>query len=105
MSQIFDTQYFSEATAGDVALQREVADLFRGQVPSWRERLSDAEPRARSDAAHTIKGSARGMGLYALAIACEAAESRHGADLEAIDGVLAALDEALAALDAWAGGA
>ena len=105
MSQIFDVQYFSQATAGDVALQREVAGLFRGQAPSWRERLAESEPRARSDAAHTIKGSARGMGFYALAIACEIAESKQGADLEAIDGVLQALDEALAALDAWAGGA
>jgi hypothetical protein len=43
------------------------------------------------------------MGFYILAIACEHAEVRGGADLEAIDGVLQALDDALAALDAWAG--
>jgi HPt (histidine-containing phosphotransfer) domain-containing protein len=103
MSQIFDIVYFRQATADDIALQREVADLFRGQVPLWRVRLAEAEPRARADAAHTIKGSARGMGFYILAIACEHAEVRGGADLEAIDGVLQALDDALAALDAWAG--
>lgn len=101
MTSVFDPGQFSTMTGGDAGLQREIVDLFRGQVPGWRERLAQEVVQDRADAAHTIKGSARAMGLFVLATACEAAEARP--EREQIDRLLEALDEALAALDGWGG--
>ncbi|HYD73447.1 MAG TPA: Hpt domain-containing protein, partial [Candidatus Binatia bacterium] len=54
-------------------------------------------------AVHTIKGSARGIGLMALAAVCEAAESAPEAESRAaLAAVRDALDEALAALEQFA---
>jgi len=78
-------------------LQREVARLFCDQLPQWRASLTDAS-RWR-DGAHAIKGSARGIGLPALAEACEFAEAvPESARESACERVLSALDEAKAAL-------
>ncbi len=53
------------------------------------------------EAVHTLKGSARGIGLNALAAACEAAETAE--DSEAgLAGVRVALNEALGALEQFA---
>jgi HPt (histidine-containing phosphotransfer) domain-containing protein len=94
---VLDQAHFNAMTAGDETLQREVARLFCEQLPLWRAALADAD-RWR-DGAHTIKGSARGIGLPALAAACEAAEAAPDAEREAACArVLAALDEAEAAL-------
>ena len=53
----------------------EVLGLFREQAAMW-VRLLDPEDQAGAwrDGAHTLKGSARGIGAFALADACEAAE-------------------------------
>ncbi|HRE43035.1 MAG TPA: Hpt domain-containing protein, partial [Terricaulis sp.] len=76
---------------------REVADLFRGQVAGWEAALAGGDDwRA---VAHTLKGSARGIGLLRLAAACEQAEAEGEG---ALAGVRAALTEALAALDQFA---
>jgi HPt (histidine-containing phosphotransfer) domain-containing protein len=101
MTKVFDPGQFSTMTGGDADLQREIVDLFRGQVPGWRARLMQDDAQDRADAAHTIKGSARAMGLFVLAAACEAAEALP--EREQVDGLLEALDEALAALDQWGG--
>ncbi len=94
---VLDSAHFHHMTAGDAALQREVAGLFRDQVAGWDAALaSGGDWRA---AAHTLKGSARGIGLTKLAATCEAAEVEGEARLPA---VRAALAEALAALDQFA---
>jgi HPt (histidine-containing phosphotransfer) domain-containing protein len=100
--QVFDTAHFDHMTGADRALQREVIDLFRAQVDGWEAAMAD---RAHwRDTVHTIKGSARGIGLSALAAACEAAE--HASDLASADATLApvraALSDALAALEQYA---
>lgn len=97
----FDRAHFDHMTGGDAALQAEIIVLFRAQTQAWAQLLAaDANWR---DAAHTMKGSARGIGLWSLAAACEAAEQAgedEGAGLaHALDKVRAALDEALAALE------
>ncbi len=94
---VLDRAHFQHMTGGDTALQREVADLFRGQVAGWAQAL--AAGRDWRGAAHTLKGSARGIGLLRLAAACEQAEAEGEGALE---GVRAALAEALAALDQFA---
>jgi HPt (histidine-containing phosphotransfer) domain-containing protein len=50
---------------------------------------------------HTLKGSARGIGLSALAAACEAAETAEDSEAALAD-VRVALGEALTALEQFA---
>jgi HPt (histidine-containing phosphotransfer) domain-containing protein len=93
-------------TAEDVDLQRELIGLFRQQSVLWRRLLiPDAPTHTWRDAAHTVKGSARGLGLWALADACESAEQLAKAGAvegpwvsEHLERVQGRLDEALKAL-------
>lgn len=98
MTLLLDQAHFDMMTGADRALQTEIAGLFRGQVEGWNTAFA-AGPGWR-DAVHTLKGSARGIGLMQLAELCETAE--RAADAEAgahLVRVKAALGEALAALD------
>jgi HPt (histidine-containing phosphotransfer) domain-containing protein len=85
----------------------EVLAAFRHQAELWL-RLLDPEAPDRSwrDAAHSIKGAARGVGAVALAEACEAAEQTTGADpvqlTLLLERVRDALDAALADIAAYA---
>lgn len=102
--QIFDQAHFDHMTGGDRALQREVLDLFRAQIAGWSAAMTAG--RGWRDAVHTLKGSARGIGLSALAAACEAAEQAPEANAAAaLSGVRAALAEALGALEQYAAAA
>lgn len=95
-----DRAHFDMMTASDRGLQLEVLGLFRMQVQGWRNAFDAAEWR---EALHTLKGSARGIGLTALATACEAAESVADAERSAaIATVRQALTEALTALEQFA---
>jgi HPt (histidine-containing phosphotransfer) domain-containing protein len=93
--------HFDHMTGADRALQIEVVSLFRMQAEGWAAACEGAEDwRA---AVHTLKGSARGIGLVALAQACESAERAPDAERPAVLGELRArLTEALAALDQFA---
>ncbi len=98
-SAIFDCAHFSMMTGADGALQRELIALFEAQRLGWRESLvPGAAPDALAMIAHTIKGGASGLGLFALAKAAEELETAPSAT--ALAGVLVALDEASAALKA-----
>lgn len=94
---VLDRAHFQHMTGADAGLQREVIDLFRGQVSGWEDAL--AAGRDWRAAAHTLKGSARGIGLIALAAACEQAEAEGEGALGA---VRSALTEALTALEQFA---
>lgn len=98
---VFDRAHFDHMTGADRALQVEVLGLFRMQVDAWVAALGqDAGWR---DAVHTMKGSARGIGLDRLAAACEAAETAPDTEnAAALVRVAAALDEALVALEQFA---
>jgi HPt (histidine-containing phosphotransfer) domain-containing protein len=101
---VLDRAHFDMMTGADRALQREVLGLFRMQVEGWSAALSGAD--GWRDAVHTMKGSARGIGLAALAAACEAAEHAAAAETApALARVRAALAEALAALEQFAAAA
>ena len=95
---VLDRAHFDHMTAGDRTLQIEVLGLFRQQVEAWRAGL--ASGGGWREAAHTLKGSARGIGLNALAAACEAAEGAAEAQkLAALSDVHRALSAALAELE------
>ncbi|MBI1251589.1 MAG: hypothetical protein GC189_08970 [Alphaproteobacteria bacterium] len=103
---ILDRDHFGAMTGDDAALQAEIVALFRAQAELWMRLLVvDAPVQTWRDAAHTLKGSARGLGLWALADACERAEwlgrsgETDGREIAAgLAQARAALAEALAAL-------
>ncbi|WP_019959667.1 Hpt domain-containing protein [Woodsholea maritima] len=72
---ILDRQHLARYTGGDAALEAELFGLFLRQAETCIERLKIAQnDQAWRDAAHTLKGSARGIGAMALGHACEIAE-------------------------------
>lgn len=98
---ILDRAHFDMMTGGDRPLQLEVLGLFRAQVEGWSAAFGAAQ--GWRDAVHTMKGSARGIGLHALAAACETAEQAPDAEAAAaLNGVREALNQALAALEQFA---
>ncbi|MFE1602144.1 Hpt domain-containing protein [Methylobacterium sp. ID0610] len=78
---LLDRAHLARETFGDADLAREVLDLFRAQCERLGPALAEAaRPAAeRADLAHTLKGSAAGVGarrLGALAAALEASLRR-----------------------------
>lgn len=106
--KVFDQGHFAMMTAEDQSLQVELIQLFRQQAVLWRRLLiPDAPTHTWRDAAHTVKGAARGLGLWALAEACENAETLAKAGAtegrwvdEHLDRVRGRLEEAISALNA-----
>ena len=96
-----DVSVLEAFTQGDEGLADEVLGLFQEQARLWAP-LLDARSDGWKDAAHTIKGSAAGVGARALADACAGAET---ADPTALPGRLEAikdaLDAALSDVAAW----
>ena len=68
-----DFGHLERFAAGDQAVIAEVLALFREQAEMWM-RLLDPVAEGWKDAAHSLKGSALGVGAFALADECEAAE-------------------------------
>ncbi|MDX2289659.1 MAG: Hpt domain-containing protein [Hyphomicrobiaceae bacterium] len=70
-----DLEHLARYTLGDRDLQREIFGLFRDQLDGSLARLADApDVAAWRMAAHTLKGSARGVGAFRVGAAAEAAE-------------------------------
>ena len=70
-----DYQHLEAQAAGDVAVMREVLNLFVAhteQIIAELERTDDA--KTWKQWAHTLKGSARGIGAFAVAEAAAVAE-------------------------------
>lgn len=106
---VLDLEHFRHMTGNDHDLQVEILSLFRAQAELWRRLLIPAAPVSTwEDAAHTLKGAARGLGLWQLADACEEAEelARAGAVqgpaiINALANIRAELAEALTALPVY----
>ena len=82
-------------TLGDRALEIEVLQLFDMQTGMLLARMSGAEPASIATLAHTIKGSARGIGAWSLVRAAEAVEAAAAREGD-INASLAALQAAAA---------
>jgi len=100
---LLDLDHLARYTGGDPALEAELFDLFTRQAESCLARLAEADgERDWKDAAHTLKGAARGIGAMALGEACADAESRaldpdaHGAVRQAMQKTLLRIREVLA---------
>jgi hypothetical protein len=64
-----DLVHLSRMTLGDRALERDVLMLFDRQMDMLMQRIETAAGPIASAAAHTMKGSAQGIGAFALATA------------------------------------
>ena len=62
-----DLAHLGRQTMGDRALEQEVLALFVQQALSVRDKIIDADARERMLLAHGLKGSARGIGAFAVA--------------------------------------
>ena len=68
-----DVTYLRRMTLGDVALEREVLGMFKGQTNTLIDQLA-AMPENSTELAHTLKGSARAIGAFDLGEAANALE-------------------------------
>lgn len=95
-----DLDHLTRMTLGERELEREVLTLFAQQSADLLERLEKL-PREGASLAHTLKGSARGIGAFAVAEAADQLEQRLRQGLPVTAQVTAlrqALGSALAAI-------
>jgi HPt (histidine-containing phosphotransfer) domain-containing protein len=99
-SAAIDRGHLARMTFGDRSLEREVLELFDRQATMLIERMRGGEPATVASLAHTLKGSAAGIGASHVARTADAAEiaaGRTAAECSlAIDRLAQAVDEARA---------
>ena len=97
-----DLEHLSRMTLGEASLEREVLQLFGRQAELLVTRMQTAAPAVVAAAAHTLKGSARGIGAWQVADAAEKVElATTAAEPEiqaAVARVCSALDDVSAAI-------
>ncbi len=101
-----DRVHLAAQTDGDLALQRDLLDLFIAQsveLIAHMPALADADPAAAGDLAHRLDGSARAIGAFELASAAAALEGALGAGegAAALEPLAVALRRALNAIEAY----
>ena len=91
-----DEDHLGRMTLGDRSLEREVLEIFARQITLTLERIAGAKTDCVSAAAHTLKGSARGIGAWRVAQAAERIEqaAASGSDDQAMNAALAELEAA-----------
>lgn len=90
-----DSEHLARMTLGDRALEREVLGLFVRQIEVLRPRIGVSEPEIAGASAHTLKGSATGIGAWGVARAAAHVEA---CSKSCDPGLSAALDDLDAAL-------
>ena len=71
---VLDEHHLRRMTLGDESLEREVLQVFARQITLMLKRITCAEPGHAAAAAHTLKGSACGLGAWRVADAAERLE-------------------------------
>jgi HPt (histidine-containing phosphotransfer) domain-containing protein len=96
-----DLEHLRRMTLGDAGLEREVLAMFAGQTARLIEAMA-ALPKEAAEQAHTLKGSARAIGAFAVADAAEAFEDalRDGEPSQALIALRQAIVQARSAIDA-----
>lgn len=69
-----DEDHLGRMTLGDRSLEREVLEIFARQTTLMLERITGLDRAHAAAAAHTLKGSARGIGAWRVAQAAEQLE-------------------------------
>ena len=88
-----DLQHLSRQTMGDRDLEREVLGLFAEQAQTVRKQIGKAEIKERLFLAHALKGSARGVGAFAIA-ECACAIENSPTDRLVVKRLVRLIDEA-----------
>lgn len=83
-SRPIDMAHLTRQTMGDRALEQEVLHLFVRQAQSAASTISKATPQERLRLAHTLKGSARSVGAFALADCLARIEEGDKASMQAL---------------------
>jgi HPt (histidine-containing phosphotransfer) domain-containing protein len=99
---VLDRAHLAQYSGGDAALEAELFDLLEAQMTACIETMGRAGPgddRTWRDAAHTLKGAARGVGAMQLGEACAAAEARP-LDRDALEALIKAAQAARDAMRA-----
>lgn len=97
-NEAVDFEYLEGFAAGDMQVVTEVLALFQGQAEGWAPRIERADSTDWRDLAHTIKGSARGIGATALGDVADKAERGDPSMAPALG---AALADALASIEGY----
>jgi HPt (histidine-containing phosphotransfer) domain-containing protein len=71
---VLDEVHLGRMTLGDRELERDVLQIFVRQAAMMLQRIATAEPPLAAAAAHTLVGSARGIGAWRVALAAERLE-------------------------------
>jgi HPt (histidine-containing phosphotransfer) domain-containing protein len=90
---VIDETHLQRMTLGDRRLEREVLELFVRQTTIMLGRIVGAEPAMAAASAHTLKGSARGIGAWRVARAAELVENAARGE-GAMDGAVTELKSA-----------
>ena len=102
LAPALDLAHLARMTLGESALEREVLTLFDRQAHMLLARMASDEPRVMAALAHTLAGSASGIGAWkvaAAAAAVERAASEPGVSLRRVmDDLAAAVAEVHAAI-------
>jgi hypothetical protein len=101
-----DLKHLARMTLGERGLEAEVLTLFDRQAAVLLDHMRQAAPQAIAAFAHTLKGSARGIGAWRVAAAAEAVEIDAGRpDAADVAGAVArlavAVDEGRTVIAAW----
>ncbi len=92
-----DTEHLARMTFGERSLQREVLALFDRQADMLMPRIRQGAPDMAAASAHTLKGSAVGIGAFKVARAVEQVERARDVEImAAVDTLAAMLEEAKA---------
>ncbi len=101
---VLDRDHLARMTFGDRGLEREVLQLFDRQSELLLDRMRTSEPAAIATLAHTLKGSAVGIGATRVARAAAEAElvaqAKPGESSRAIAELAQAVEEARAEISA-----
>jgi HPt (histidine-containing phosphotransfer) domain-containing protein len=92
-SRPIDLAHLSKQTMGDRDLERDVLGLFAEQAQSVRKQIGKAEIKDRLFLAHALKGSARGVGAFAIA-ECACAIENSPTDRLVVKRLVRLIDEA-----------
>lgn len=96
MQSVIDEDHLGRMTLGDRSLEREVLEIFARQTILMLKRMAGVEPARAAAAAHTLKGSASGIGAWRVVLAAEGVEQAAAdqPNAEAINKAIAELEAA-----------
>ena len=77
-SRPLDLEHLSRQTMGDRRLEDEILAMFAHQIADIRKNMSASDEAKRRMLAHTLKGTARNVGAFALGDCAEQLEADPG---------------------------